>query len=227
MLFAETQVRMNPEDFNEAMQLRCGFFRRGFHTCTCGFPLHRSTQRECTAHALTCPDNTYNYKGRHEEIVAEIRRTCERWAFHTIHEPHFFYSEVDERRPDVVVCTSRKSPVIDVTVVTNIAMSHAAQSDPAAVAAKEKTDKHASYIDVSPQYKFYPIAVETSGNVHETFDQFVQELSHSLSFNQVKQFRREMAFTLAVALQRGNARILQHYYARLMRIQTFGSQAWH
>jgi len=224
-LFTE-HAQMSNDEFCCAMQLRCGAFRSIRPNCTCGF-LFGADPWTNLAHALTCKDNVYSYTDRHDEIVQELNRVLLRWGFCTKYNSNeHLDARVDNKRPDLVVFTSRKSPVIDVTVVTNIAESHCRTYDPAAAAARAKTEKHATYVTASGDFEFFPVSCETSGSVDGSFDKLITSLSSCLSFGQAKEFRRSLCFALSVSLQRGNARILSQFYARLLRSVTFGTRAF-
>jgi len=114
----------------------------------------------------------------------------------------------------------------DVTVVTNTAASHADKADPAGVAAEEKTQKHAGNVAAAGPYDFFPLAFESSGTVHPLFDKLVEVLGRNLEFGDRKEFQRNMCFSVTTALQRGNARILKHTYARIGASKRFGSRLW-
>ena len=154
--------------------------------------------------------------------MRELNRVIKAWGFPTQLEPRQFGGSEDVKRPDLAVYTSRTSPIIDVTVVTNTAPSHCEKIDAAAGAAQAKTTKHEENVNSKGNYKFYPIVCETSGHIDSAFDDFVALLTSALPFGSKKQFRREMCFAVSVALQRGNARIMKHAYGRLEDANTFG-----
>jgi len=172
------------------------------------------------AHAMTCGDNKYTYVHRHNEIVCAIQAVASRWGFPTTREPTFFSGSVDGKRPDLVIHTARVSPVIDVTVVTEFAPSHVPEANVADHAAAAKAAKHA-YIDRSDSgvYSFFPIVLEASGAVHHKLDALIVAMGGEADL------KRQMCFAVAVALQRGNARILGHFFARVTA-QAFGSRRW-
>ena len=57
-------------------------------------------------------------------------------------------------------------------------------------------------------------------------DVIIQVLARELPRTDPKEFRRAFCFATSVGLQRGNARILKHAYARLVASATFGTKAW-
>jgi len=65
--------------------------------------------------------------------------------------------------------------------------------------------------------------MEASGHIDPAFDTFVRTLANDLPIGSAKHFRRAMCFAASVGLQRGNAKILKHAYARLEEAATFGT----
>ena len=131
-------------------------------------------------------------------------------------------AEVDTR-PDYVVLLPRISPVIDLTVVTNIAISHRDNTNCTETASRDKVSKHGEAVSSKGAYKFFPIAVEASGHCHSNLDELIALLSRELTTRDTKPFRRAFCFATSTGLQRGNARILKHAYAAA---STFGTRAW-
>ena len=217
---------MSTEDFSLAMQLRCAYFRRISECCTCGYRFRSNSDLDCLSHMLTCPHNTYGYRERHEEVVREQLLCIKRFSLNTIHEPKMFSAAEVDTRPDYVVLLPRISPVIDVTVVTNIAISHRDNTNCTETASRDKVSKHGEAVSSKGAYKFFPIAVEASGHCHSNLDELIALLSRELTTRDTKPFRRAFCFATSTGLQRGNVRILKHAYARLAAASTFGTRAW-
>lgn len=215
---------IHTEDFTLAMQIRCGHFGRRFKKCTCGYEFQKDGY-ENLSHLLTCDRNYYSYTRRHEEIVHDLNKILKKFSFNTQHEPRQFMGK-DNTRPDLVIFTSRVSPVIDVTVITNTALTYRNKSDPTEAEAQAKCTKHEANVAKQGAYVFYPVVLETSGNIHNAFDNLLTALSQELPQHQRKEFRREMCFAASTALQRGSARILKHAYGRLENANTFGTRAY-
>lgn len=224
LLYAEPASHMSPEDFCYAMQLRCGFAKPKYKICECGSSLPGGF--ESLAHLLVCKNNYYGYNSRHEEIKNELIKILKAWGFNVQPEPKQFHSAEHDTRPDFCVYLSRVSPVVDVTVVTNIADSYVKDDSPADRAAEEKVKKHEANVVSKGAFEFYPIAIESSGNAHHGFDDFITVLESELPFGSRRKFRRAMCFALSVALQRGNARILKGAYTRIDDRATFGAARW-
>ena len=125
--------QLSGREFACALQLRCQAWPADVRYCTCGFAFSAAPEGGAKnySHILTCVENTYTYQGRHEEIVTSCLRFLDTWAFTTKHEH-------DEQRPDFIVFTPKVSPVIDVSVVANFAVTYAGMSDPAAVIVGEE-----------------------------------------------------------------------------------------
>jgi len=225
MQYAEVQCGINSEDFVYAMQLRCQFFQRKYKTCTCSFKFSSASDIECLGHLLTCSENTYGYLQRHDEILAELKTVLRNFAFAMQAEPRQFSGPNDDQRPDLLVFSPWNSSVIDVSVVTNIAKSHAHLGSPADGAASDKVTKHRINVESKGDYTFFPVIFESSGLVHGDFDAWVAFLQRQVILGSRKQFRRAMCFAASVALQRGNARIIKHAYARLEAANRFGSRS--
>ena len=221
MLESATKAEMSTDDFVQAMQLRCAHFNKIYTTCSCGFSFREKHAIESLTHLLTCADNSYSYLSRHDEIVTSLNRVLRAWGFNTFREPTMFAGESDDKRQDIAIFTTRLSPVLDVSVVTNTSESHCFKNDPASEAAAHKRTKHEANVVSKGAYKFYPVILETSGNIHNDFDTLIRHLQQHLPIGSAKEFRRDMCFAASVALQRGNARIIRHAYGRLESMQTF------
>ena len=118
------------------------------------------------------------------------------------------------------------SPVTDIRVITNTCMSHRGHENPTAPVSKEKITWHGESVARAGAYKFYPMVMEASGHCNESIDEFMQVVIRELPKHQHKAFRRDFCFATSVGLQRGNARILKHAYARLVASATFGTKSW-
>ena len=223
---------MSSSEFALAMRFRCEIWPTlASKQCTCGFQFVTDALDNYT-HALTCTDNVYSYIGRHNEIVRSIQRVVKAAGFDTQVEPTQFHGThsshaaatalADAKRPDITVFTHESSPVVDVSVVTNTCRTYLS-SDAAGRITKKKNDKHKDNVEKIEGYTFYPLVLESSGAAAPELDTFASHLSRSLPFGSTKHFRQVLIHEVITALQRGNARILKHYFARVMKSAQFGS----
>jgi hypothetical protein len=215
---------LSGEEFATAMRLRCEYWPDSVGHCTCGFPFPVEDAMSCYAHLLHCPDNTFSALGRHDGVCSDIDALVRTAGFHTRREPTDFGGELDEKRPDLTVFTAKLSAVIDVTIVTNFCRSYCNLGAGAAAAnARQKKDaKHAQNVESAGPYRFFPIVIESSGHCDSSIDDFSRFLASRLPFGAQKPFRAKMNHTIAAAVQRGNARIVQAAFARIAASHQFG-----
>ena len=222
MTFGNSQL--SGREFACALQLRCQAWPADMRYCTCGFAFSAAPEGGAKnySHILTCVENTYTYQGRHEEIVTSCLRFLDTWAFTTKHEPKDLHGDDDEQRPDFTVFTPKVSPVIDVSIVTNFAVTYAGMSDPAAVIVDQKNKKHRANVESAGCYAFYALVGEASGRCHGNIDALARYLAQFVDATLRKQFRKEFVVEFAVALMRGNARIVSHALDRIRTGKIFG-----
>ena len=112
------------------------------------------------------------------------------------------------------------------TIITNTCQSHRDSVEPTKTAATAKNSKHKTNVESAGAYQFFPMVLESSGNCDSLFDDFINHCARYLPMGDKKDFRRRFCFATSVALQRGNARIIKHAYARIRSTGTFGTHAW-
>ena len=71
-------------------------------------------------------------------------------------------------------------------------------------------------------YAFYALVGEASGRCHGNIDALARYLAQFVDATLRKQFRKEFVVEFAVALMRGNARIVSHALDRIRTGKIFG-----
>ena len=196
-------LRLSDEEIRVATGLRLGLKICEPHRCVCGGIVDGRG-----LHSLSCK-KVGGRQQRHAEINDIIWRGLTRANIQSVKEPPGL-SRQDGKRPDgmtLIPWRRGKCLVWDATVYDTFAASYLQQTALAAGAAADRAAalKIAKYSDISQDYHFVPVALETSGAWHEESREVISELGRRIV--QVTGDTREISFIfqrVSAALQRGN-----------------------
>jgi hypothetical protein len=199
---------LKPHDFVHGMRLRCGVAEAYVpRRCSCGHEfLNEAVFRN--GHLLTCPHNYGNDKTRrHHEITLAIKHVLADYHIASVWEPTYLSSTL---RPDLIV-SARRGIIIDVTVVDSVLQCNSFALQQASEEKHKKYDKLAELHDL----RFFPVAVDTYGGLHEEAVLFFERVARELNPHMRSEFKRDMRRAVQHALLKGNAQIAHDAVERL------------
>ena len=161
---------------------------------------------------------------RHDTIVKAVQEVVQIAGGAVVCEPPRVSTE-DLRRPDHLIALDNKLIYTDVSVTHPTAVSYVSQKqsvNPLQLAdkkAQEKIDKYKDIIPVSAE--FNPFIVETYGGIGRHAQKLIDQISVHASEHQSVWTENEVGnylrFAIAVNIQRGNARAVNHGYTYNLR----------
>ena len=140
-----------------------------------------------------------------------------------IKEPTHLSGSGDHTRPDLQLALNGQRYLVDVTIrhpgcKTNI--QHGSARQQLAAAHKGETEKKAKYAAMAKaqQASFIPFAVETYGGLGKSARKLINQIVAAAEDQQQllssEEIRKELTGSVAIAVQKGNAKILLAAYHR-------------
>ena len=197
-------LRLNDDQLRIAMCLRLGSPVSTQHICVCGVKADAHG-----SHALSCRRSSGRH-ARHSEVNSIIHRSLQAAGIPSRLEPVGLCRN-DGKRPDgqtLMPWTRGRCLVWDATCVHRLAASYLTTSSTpgAVVATSAESRKLLKYAQLSENYIFQPVALETLGGIGKATWPFIQRIGSLLTGRSGD--AREVAYLrqrLGVAVQRGNA----------------------
>jgi hypothetical protein len=176
-------------------------------------------------HYLTCQGYRKTLLGaRHDTIVKAVQEVVQIAGGAVVCEPPSVSTE-DLRRPDHLIALDNKLIYTDVSVTHPTAVSYVSQRQSlnslqlADKKAQEKIEKYKDIIPVSAE--FNPFIVETYGGIGRHAQKLIDQISVHASEHQSVWTENEVGnflrFAIAINIQRGNARAVNHGYTYNLR----------
>ena len=174
------------------------------HTCTCGEQIDPLGH-----HGLACK-NQLGRRSRHDEINDIVKRALVQAKIPALKEPSSL-SRSDGKRPDGLTLTSWKEGkclIWDVTVADTVCQSYVyhCSKDPCAAANIRESQKTSKYSDLTNDYCFIPIGIETLGSWGTQGFKLIKDIGSKIA--EVAGEKRSTDFLfqrISIAIQRGNA----------------------
>jgi len=184
-------------------------------------PCERVCLADNPSHALACKHNQGFVTQRHDQVVATLARYARIAELPCKMEPSGTELQGQpHNKPDLRITLANKRTYVDARIVNCLAPSNRAraltQLAVADKAAKDKTTKWAPKANAVGA-TFVPFVAETPGGLHKQAVGLIKAIAAACS-DYAMYSRLEMLTTLtqavAVAIQRGNARILKEAWRR-------------
>ncbi len=217
--FNTSCVSFAPQEYIYAMRLRCGLPIFNCDVCTCGDASARAS------HHLSCREQEgITMTTRHNLVVQAIAKTCATFGLDTQKEPANLCSSL---RPDLIIRSGVRPPVIDVSIVDPTCPSHIAKASEvpgssAYFCAQKKIDKYDAAI-TAQNCQFFPVVFEAYGHADALVLSFVEYTAKQIPPSLRPSFKRTLLVAMSSALQVGNAQLLLKAQSRLARVKF----AWH
>ena len=201
---ASLGLKLDDRAVSVAVGLRLGAHIVAAHVCVCGAPVGIDG-----LHGLSCRRSTGRLI-RHQMLNDIIYRGLKAAGVPSSKEP-IGLDRGDGKRPDGISLIPWKGGrclAWDVTCADTFAASHVASSatTPRYAATRSEDLKRRKYQSLAQRFTFEPIAVETSGAIGETSQDFISMLGAKIGA--VSGDIRETAYLrqrISIAIQRGNA----------------------
>jgi hypothetical protein len=187
-------------------------------------------------HPLVC----IGHKGR--DITLRHHDVVDRLAVSTVHagglalkEPTHLGGKEDNTRPDLELLLQNRKTLVDVTVVhpgckTNIMHGSARQQLAAAHQAEKRKQTKYAAMAKTQQASFVAFAVETYGGMGKQGRKLIKKIASVAQDRQQmvseKEVRQRGEASVAIAVQTGNARIMQAAYYRATKAAAQGGRGF-
>jgi len=216
---------LHDDAYRRAARLRLGLKPHDFsHLVTeCGV-CHSNIEKD-PWHYLTCKGYRKTMLGaRHDTIVKAVQEVVQIAGGAVVCEPPRTSME-DLRRPDHLIALDNKLIYTDVSVTHPTSLSYVSQKlslQSLQLAEKKAKEKIVKYRDIIPQAaEFNPFVVETYGGFGSHAQHLLNQISVYASEHQSVWTEKEVGnflrFSVAIHIQRGNARAVHHGYTCLLR----------
>ena len=214
---SEHSWTLSDEEFLIAARLRMGLppHDRLPLVCSCGI-----SRDDMPTHCLSCiPPAGASVTYRHD-LVKNVLAYWARTAGAAVEiEPHHLFPN-SNMRPDLLVHLGCTRYLIDTVISHPLAPSHVARAQrPLGTAAYAETRKRRAYGRLAAEFgaDFVPFSCESFGAMGNCASTFIKALcTHAAQFSPWTHaaFYRAMSFSIGVAIQQGNARIVAHSVRR-------------
>ena len=197
-------LHLDSESTRVAVALRLGAPICEPHKCRCGKQVNSLGH-----HGLSCSKSAGRLP-RHSNLNDIIKRSLASAGIPSWLEPTGL-NHGDQRRPDGITVfpfSGGKSLCWDATCRDTFAKTSiiASAIKPGSAAEKAEGDKRKFYQDLQSRYRFEPLAVETTGVIGKSSNQFISEIGKRIS--QRTGDKRETAWLrqrISIAIVRGNS----------------------
>ena len=204
----EIGLHLDKESVRIGVALRVGAIICEPHRCTCGVLVNTLGH-----HGLACTKSMGRLP-RHSQLNDIVKRSLATAGIPSVLEP-VGLDKRDGRRPDGITIfpfNGGKSLCWDATCVDTFCQSAIGETahTPGAAANKAEKCKRDFYSDISMQYIFEPLAVETTGVLGKSTSSFIAQLGRRVSG--VTGDKRETSWLhqrISIAVLRGNAASIQ------------------
>lgn len=197
-------LRMTDDTIRIAAGLRLGAALCQPHICICGAKVDKTG-----AHGLSCRQSAGRHP-RHGELNEIICKALTSSNFAARREPNNIIRN-DGKRPDgatMIPWKHGRCLVWDATVPDTIAPSHVSASARLAgsAAIKAEAQKTRKYSNITADFTFVPIAIETLGSYGQEARRLVQMIGQRLKSSTGDHLAlSHLRQRIAIAIQRGNA----------------------
>ena len=200
-------LKLDPMTLKISCALRLGSTLCHPHKCICGENVEPNGH-----HGLSC-QNQMGKWSRHNEINDLLKRALVQAKIPAVREPHGL-SRKDGNRPDGLTLTSwkhGKCMIWDATVANTVCQSYVfkCSKNPGAGAEIREKEKISHYKDLSNNYCFVPVGVESFGSWGTEGRKLVKAIGRKVM--EVTGEKRSTFFLfqrISMAIQRGNASMI-------------------
>ena len=200
-------LKLDPMTLKISCALRLGSTLCHPHKCICGENVESNGH-----HGLSCLNQMGKWS-RHNEINDLLKRALVQAKIPAVREPHGL-SRKDGNRPDGLTLTSwkhGKCMIWDATVANTVCQSYVfkCSKNPGAAAEFREKEKISHYKDLSNNYCFVPVGVESFGSWGTEGRKLVKAIGRKVM--EVTGEKRSTFFLfqrISMAIQRGNASMI-------------------
>lgn len=196
-------THLSDDEFHIAVSLRLGSAIVQPHRCICGSKVDKLGR-----HGLSCI-KAAGTRSRHESVNDLIQRALKSAEIPSIREPPGC-SRSDGKQPDglsLVPWKNGKSLLWDYTCADTFARSYVNRTsrDPGYAAKQAEDEKYRHYSNLMDQFKFIPVASETSGIIGKVGLKLLKNIGSKIKeATSEKRATSYLIQRIAVAIQRGN-----------------------
>jgi hypothetical protein len=193
---------LNDEELRAALCLRLGLPFAEEHACKCG-----ATTDRLGRHCFSCKKNP-GKSLRHSAVNSILSKNLQAMGMQNLLEPSNLF-QANGLRPDGVTLLpykAGKSLIWDFTCPHPLCQSHLSRIKVTDGAEDRKREK---YRNMSDNYHFVPIAIDTLGGYGKQAKQFVNYVGQKIGEKQNDPRRKAfLRQNIAIAIQRGNAKTM-------------------